>query len=383
MRSVVKSPTLLCMPLLFGFYGCDVSLADSPDVPEAPIELAQAAPAPPPVVSGGVVPLSSQGLLEDEQNTISIFEAAAPATVFVTQRRQMNSWTQSVEVESGSGSGFIWDENGHIVTNYHVIDGARTLVVSLQGGREHPATFVGGDPRKDIAVLRIEGAKSQDLQPILRDPEQTLQVGQKAIAIGNPYGLDHTLTTGVISALGRDVVGYGSVTIKDMIQTDASINPGNSGGPLLNSSGELIGMNTMIFSQSGSSAGIGFAVPASTIERVVNDIIENGYVTQVGFGITIVDDALARRAGINGVVIQSVMSNSPAEGAGLIGLQQNRGGTYPGDVIIRVGDTEVRSYDDIYTALDGRSPGERVSLTVLRDNLSRTVEVELYELPRE
>jgi S1-C subfamily serine protease len=362
----VKRLSVLIWPALLSLSACNTSLADAPRTPQV------SAP-------------GSSALIEDEQNTIDVFRAAAPATVFVTQKRQVTNWSQVVEVDSGTGSGFIWDDRGHVVTNYHVIDGARSLTVSLQGDLEYTATLVGGDPRKDIAVLKItDPAAREHLVPIRRPQDHTVQVGQKAIAIGNPYGLDHTLTTGVVSALGREVIGYGSVTIKDMIQTDASINPGNSGGPLLNSRGELIGMNTMIFSQSGSSAGIGFAVPVATIERVVPDIIDNGYVTQVGLGVTIVEDALARRAGIKGVVIKEIIPGSPAASADLIGLRQGRRGTLtlPGDVIVRIGDSNVSSYNDLYTALDGRRPGEIVTITVVRDSQRRTVDLELYELPR-
>ena len=349
-------------PLLLTLAAC------APSQAEEPATAAVAAP-------------SASALIEDERNTISVFETAAPATVFVTQKRQVYNWSQAGEVDSGAGSGFVWDRSGHIVTNYHVIDNASSLTVSFQGDQEYQATFVGGDRRKDIAVLKLKGFTPGELVPIRRPADHTLQVGQKAIAIGNPYGLDHTLTTGIISALGREVTGYGSVTIKDMIQTDASINPGNSGGPLLNSSGELIGMNTMIYSQSGSSAGIGFAVPLATIERVVPEIIDNGYVTQVGLGVTIVDDVRARRAGIKGVVIKEIIPNSPAALADLKGLQQTRRGTYPGDIIIKLDGDKISSYNDLYTALDGRRPGEIVTLTVRRDSEQRTVDLELYELP--
>ncbi len=330
-----------------------------------------------------VTPPSASALLEDERNTISIVEAAAPATVFVTQRQHVADWAtrQTIEVESGTGSGFVWDSQGHIVTNYHVIDGGRTLEVTLQNQESYPATVVGGDPRKDIAVLHID-APASALTPILLPPEGAeLKVGQKTIAIGNPFGLDHTLTTGVISATGREVVGYGGVTIKDMIQTDASINPGNSGGPLLNSSAQLIGMNTMIYSQSGSSAGIGFAVPVATIRRIVSQIIETGQVSHVGIGVTLVDDMRAQRAGIQGVVVERVLDGSPASSAGLVGLRTDHRSVYIGDVIVAVGGEEVLTYDDLYTALDGRLPGERIPFTLLREGERRTVEIVLYELP--
>ena len=250
--------------------GCDAPRAQTPAAPIAPTP-------PAPVEQTAAVPAPSAGVfIEDERNTISIFEAAAPATVFVTQKKQVNDWVtrRTVEVESGTGSGFVWDTSGHVVTNFHVLDGGRSFEVSLQDQQSYTATYVGGDPRKDIAVLQIDS--SSPLTPIrLPAPDAQLRVGQKTIAIGNPFGLDHTLTTGVISALEREVIGYGSVTIKDMIQTDASINPGNSGGPLVNLEGQILGINTMI---AGRGTGIGFAVPCDIAERVAAQIIEHGEV---------------------------------------------------------------------------------------------------------
>ncbi|MFT5684132.1 MAG: S1-C subfamily serine protease [Myxococcota bacterium] len=360
--------------LMLSLMACDEPLAAPPPDPPPPVVALSAPP---------VVPLTSTGLIEDERNTISIFETAAPATVFVTQKQQVSDWStrRMVEVESGTGSGFLWDTEGHVVTNYHVLDGGRSFEVRFQDQRSYTATYVGGDPRKDIAVLLIE-ADDAPLTPISLPPRGApLLVGQKTIAIGNPFGLDHTLTTGVISALGREVVGYGGVTIKDMIQTDASINPGNSGGPLLNSQGELIGMNTMIYSETGSSAGIGFAVPVKTIRRIVAQIIENGRVTQVGIGVTLVDDSRAARAGLQGVVIERVLEGSPAAEAGLTGLQQVGRRSMPGDIITAIDGTAVSSYDNLYTALDERKPGDVVRFSVVRDGEVREAEVTLYELP--
>ena len=276
--------------------------------------------------------------IEDEQNTVDIFDNAGPGTVFVTQNQIVRDryTMRATEVPSGSGSGFIWDTDGHIITNYHVIDGSSHLTVTLYNQKTYPAKLVGGEPKKDIAVLKID-APTDELTPIPRpDDTYELAVGQKAIAIGNPFGLDHTITTGIISAMGRDQLGYGGVTIRDMIQTDASINPGNSGGPLLDSSGQLIGMNTMIFSKSGASAGIGFAVPFSTIKRVVPQIIRTGKAQQIGLGISILPDAIARRNGIQGVIVRQVANNSPAARAGLRGVEQNYRGTYIGDVIVGI-----------------------------------------------
>ena len=321
--------------------------------------------------------------IEDEQNTVDIFDNAGPGTVFVTQNQIVRDryTMRATEVPSGSGSGFIWDTDGHIITNYHVIDGSSHLTVTLYNQKTYPAKLVGGEPKKDIAVLKID-APADELTPIPRpDDTYELAVGQKAIAIGNPFGLDHTITTGIISAMGRDQLGYGGVTIRDMIQTDASINPGNSGGPLLDSSGQLIGMNTMIFSKSGASAGIGFAVPFSTIKRVVPQIIRTGKAQQIGLGISILPDAIARRNGIQGVIVRQVANNSPAARAGLRGVEQNYRGTYIGDVIVGIDDKKVTNYDTRYNALDTHQPGDMIQVKIRREGKIISLPVELYVLP--
>ena len=321
--------------------------------------------------------------IEDEQNTVDIFDNAGPGTVFVTQNQIVRDryTMRATEVPSGSGSGFIWDTDGHIITNYHVIDGSSHLTVTLYNQKTYPAKLVGGEPKKDIAVLKID-APADELTPIPRpDDTYELAVGQKAIAIGNPFGLDHTITTGIISAMGRDQLGYGGVTIRDMIQTDASINPGNSGGPLLDSSGQLIGMNTMIFSKSGASAGIGFAVPFSTIKRVVPQIIRTGKAQQIGLGISILPDAIARRNGIQGVIVRQVANNSPAARAGLRGVEQNYRGTYIGDVIVGIDDKKVTNYDTLYNALDTHQPGDTIQVKIRREGKIISLPVELYVLP--
>lgn len=321
--------------------------------------------------------------IEDEQNTVDIFDNAGPGTVFVTQNQIVRDryTMRATEVPAGSGSGFIWDTDGHIVTNYHVIDGSSHLTVTLYNQKTYPAKLVGGEPKKDIAVLKID-APADELTPIPRpDDTYELAVGQKAIAIGNPFGLDHTITTGIISAIGRDQLGYGGVTIRDMIQTDASINPGNSGGPLLDSSGQLIGMNTMIFSKSGASAGIGFAVPFSTIKRVVPQIIRTGKAQQIGLGISILPDAIARRNGIQGVIVRQVANNSPAARAGLRGVEQNYRGTYIGDVIVGIDDKKVTNYDTLYNALDTHQPGDTIQVKIRREGKIISLPVELYVLP--
>jgi S1-C subfamily serine protease len=247
--------------------------------------------------------------------------------------------------------------------------GARSLTVTLQDQKSYPARVVGSEPRKDIAVLQIK-APRDTLRPIvLPKAGYRLEVGQKVIAIGNPFGLDHTLTTGVVSALGREMDGVGGVTIRDMVQTDAAINPGNSGGPLLDSAGRLIGMNTMIFSKTGASAGIGFAVPVESIRRVVPQLIQHGRVEQVGLGMKIDPQRrIERRFGIKGVVVLEIIPGSPAERAGLRGLSQTADGVSLGDVIVGIDDAKIESYDDLYNMLDGKKAGEKVRVKLQREN---------------
>jgi S1-C subfamily serine protease len=316
-----------------------------------------------------------------EQNNIQVFRSMAPATVFVTQKRRVQDyWSmRTSEVESGTGSGFVWDDKGHIVTNYHVVANANTLEVTLYDGTSLPAKFVGGDPNKDVAVLRIDPTKAKSKLTAISHlaKDEKLEVGQTTIAIGNPFGLDHTLTVGVVSALGREVKGYGGTTIRGMIQTDASINPGNSGGPLLDRHGHLMGMNTMIFSKVGQSSGIGFAVPSPILRRVVPQIIEHGKPQRVGLGVDLVSDAMARRAGIRGVVINQVFRGSPAAAAGLRGIQRTPRGTFAGDIIVGVDGEKVETFDDLYNALDGRNPGDVAKIHLLRGDSEIEVEITL------
>lgn len=316
-----------------------------------------------------VAPPSATARIEDEQNTIDVFRAAAPGTVFVTQTQLVvDYWNRrTAEVPAGSGTGYVWDKQGHIVTNYHVVDGGRSYTVTLYDQSQWPAKLVGGDPRKDVALLKID-APPEKLTPLPIAPQDyTVEVGQKALAIGNPFGLDHTLTTGVVSALDREIDGYGGVTIRGMIQTDASINPGNSGGPLLDSGGRLIGMNTMIFSRSGSSAGIGFAVPVATVRRVVVQLIEKGRVEELGIGIRVLDPRTAQRLGIRGVAITEVVADGPAAAAGLRGFTKVRTGFRLGDVITRVDAQPIADYDDLYTAFDDKRAGDVVELVIQRE----------------
>ncbi|MBK6921496.1 MAG: trypsin-like peptidase domain-containing protein [Deltaproteobacteria bacterium] len=335
--------------------------------------------------------VTPDGRIEDERNTIGVFQAAAPATVFVTQKQTVidRFSMKEFEVPAGAGTGFVWDAEGHVVTNCHVAlrdcqkrIKAENLSVTLYDQKSYDATLVGFDPFHDIAVLKI-AADTKTLVPIRRpDNGYKLEVGQKTIAIGNPFGLDHTLTVGVISALGREVKGIGDVTIRGMVQTDAAINPGNSGGPLLDSRGQLIGMNTMIFSTSGSAAGIGFAVPVNTIDRVVPQIITTGAPERVGIGITYIEDErILRKLGVEGVLVGTVASGSPAAKAGLRPATEGAAGLTL-DVIVGIDDKRIKSFDDLYGALEERAEGDVVKVSVQRlpENKVETVEVTLMKL---
>lgn len=352
-----------------------------PKVQPAPDATAQGAPSAVPTSAPVVAPLSTAARIEDERNTIGVFRAAAPSTVFVTQTRVVVDFFEGAqEVPAGSGSGFVWDDAGHIVTNFHVVDGARSITVTFRDQQEFEAKIVGVEPKKDIAVLQVTVPREL-LVPIKVAKGSDLEVGQKVIAIGNPFGLDHTLTTGVVSALGRQVQGAGGVSIRDMIQTDAAINPGNSGGPLLDSAGQLIGMNTMIYSKSGSSAGIGFAVPVSTIARIVPQIVRTGHAEQVGLGIVADQHRnIERRLGLRGVVIVQVPAGGPAAKAQLHGLTRTRRGLALGDVIVAIDDAKIADYDDLYTALDAKKSDDVIRVTVLRGEQTVTVEVKLAAL---
>lgn len=358
--------------------------------PRHPGPAAQDSPTPKAKASPGKqeLGLSPHARTEDERNTMAIFKRAAPATVFVTQSQVLQDmWTRRTQsVPTGSGTGFVWDSNGHIVTNAHVVSeqqrrrGSRgtRFEVTLFGGKRYPARLVGMAEKKDLAVLKID-APSAELKAIaLAPPAAKLAVGQKTVAIGNPFGLDHTLTTGVVSALNREVVGFGGVSIRDMIQTDASINPGNSGGPLLNSAGQLIGINTMIYSKSGSSAGIGFAVPVSTVRRLVPQLITYGEPRQVGLGVSLAQDSFARRMGVRGVIVLKTASQGPAARAGIRSVQRDRrGGDVYFDVIESIDDVAIRSFDDLYNALESRAPGDKVKVGILRGRQRLSVQVAL------
>lgn len=323
-------------------------------------------------------------LLPDEQNTIAVFQEVAPSVVFITSKaiRQGFFFTDTYEVPAGSGSGFIWDNRGHIVTNFHVVENASALTVTLSDHSSSEAEIVGVEPSKDIAVLRINVPNGK-LRPVRAGSSASLQVGQKVLAIGNPFGLDQTLTTGVVSALGREIKASNGRTIQDVIQTDAAINPGNSGGPLLDSKGRLIGINTAIYSTSGSSAGIGFAVPVNTVNRVVPQLIQYGKVIRPGLGVRIINnnEYYTRRLRIEGVIIESVQRGSAAYKAGLRGLQTNRWGDATlGDVIIGINDKKVRSFGELGDVLEQFKIGDVVTVKILRDGEEKSVRLQLQEV---
>jgi S1-C subfamily serine protease len=322
-------------------------------------------------------------LQAEEENTIRVFREASPSVVFVTNVAiGQNQYMDEFAIPQGAGSGFVWDKAGHVVTNFHVVQGGDAFLVTFDDQTQVQAKLVGTDQNKDIAVLQIEGS-SEKSKPIKVGSSDQLQVGQQTFAIGNPFGLDHSLTKGIISALGRVVQGIGGVTIHDMIQTDAAINPGNSGGPLLDSSGNLIGMNTMIYSRSGSSAGIGFAVPVAFIKRIVPQLIKYGKVIRPGIGIAILTSGQKYYllGDQDGVVIDQVSRGGPAAKAGLHGGRHLPGGRYAvGDVIVGIDAHAIKDFDDLYNALDLYKVGDTVTVKVLRDGKPLTFPIALINI---
>ncbi len=329
-------------------------------------------------------------LTDPERRTVELFEAASSGVVNITTAaRVQNPWTRSVtEQPSGTGSGFVWDANGHIITNYHVIRQASSATVNFVNGAQLPAELVGVSAHHDHAVLRIDAdaldAMGLPIKPLPLGASADLRVGQNVYAIGSPFGLDHTLTTGVVSARERQIRGVSGREIEGVIQTDAAINPGNSGGPLLDSSGRVIAVNTAIYSPSGGSAGIGFGVPIDTVRRVVPQVIATGRYRPPQIGIYAPDSIsreINRRLGTRGIVIAEVVDGSPAESAGLIGMQRNQiGQTRIGDILQAVNGESVESLNDLFLTLDPLSPGDQVELTIVRDGETIEVPVTLGQL---
>ena len=331
----------------------------------------------------GPRPITPRGeLAADEKSTIDLFERSRDSVVYITTRSRVRDfWTRNVySVPRGTGSGFIWDETGHIITNYHVIEGASEALIKLADGREFKASLVGASQSHDLAVLRIK-IPTKRPAPIPLGTSHDLRVGQKVLAIGNPFGLDWTLTTGIVSALDRSLGGDDGGSIDHLIQTDAAINPGNSGGPLLDSAGRLIGVNTAIYSPSGSSAGIGFAVPVDTVNRVVPQLIRTGKYAQPGLGVELNEDLNRRLVNlikVPGVVVLRVAPDSGAAAAGLTGISIARNGeVIAGDIITAVQGKPVESVGKLTSRLDDFRVGDSVRLTVVRNGKAREVAVTL------
>ena len=309
-----------------------------------------------------------------EKSTIELFEATAPSVVYIfTQggraRRGQND-------NGGAGSGFIWDRAGHVVTNHHVIDGANEIAVRLENGEIVAAKFVGSTPDYDLAVVRLTGTRS-GRDPIPLGESATLKVGQSVFAIGNPFGLSRTLTSGIISALNRRLPTSDNREVDGVIQPDAAINPGNSGGPLVDSAGRLIGVNTAIISGSGSSAGIGFAVPVDVVNRVVPQLIKNGRVPRPGIGITVLPEEVAARLGVTGLIIADVLPGTSAAKSGLMGVIDGR---RIGDIVTHVNSVPVKTLAEFATELRKVGIGRRVDLTIERDSVAHRVTVEVMDI---
>ena len=311
---------------------------------------------------------STAGLDTEELSMITLFENAQASVVYITSSSVERDFVSMnlFEIPQGAGSGFVWNAQGYIVTNFHVIQNAEVARVTLHDQSTHQARLVGIEPDKDIAVLKID-APPASLAPIAIGTSKDLRVGQRVFAIGNPFGFDHTLTTGVISGLGREIQSVTNRPIYGVIQTDAAINPGNSGGPLLDSSGRLIGMNTAIVSPSGAYSGIGFAVPVDTINRIVPQLIKSGSVKRPGLGIRVIESDLARRQGVIGAIIANVLPGSPADEAGLEGVHRTEDGSIEiGDVITQIDGQSVSDGNDLLRVLDEHAPGDAVALTINR-----------------
>jgi S1-C subfamily serine protease len=318
-------------------------------------------------------------LAQDEQSTIDLFEQASPSVVFITSIEQRWSFFSfdATETARGRGSGFIWDEDGTVVTNFHVIQGASGANVTLYDQSTWKADLVGTEPDKDLAVLKIDAPRER-LRGLALGTSGDLRVGQKVFAIGNPFGLDQTLTTGVISGLGREIQSVSDRPIQGVIQTDAAINPGNSGGPLLDSAGRLIGINTAIYSPSGAYAGVGFAVPVDAVNRIVPQLIRYGKVYKPTLGIHPLSDDLVRRLRLQGVLFYGMDRNSTAQEAGLQPTRQDPyGRILIGDLIVGINDDTIKTSQDYYRALDRYEIGDRVTLTLWRARKQTKLDVVL------
>ena len=318
-------------------------------------------------------------LAPGEKSTIALFRQASPSVLHITAISvQRDLFTLNLyQIPEGTGSGFIWDHNGNIITNFHLIQNADVAQVTLGDQTTWKARRVGVAPDKDLAVLRID-APANRLQPIPVGTSKDLQVGQSVFAIGNPFGLDQSLTTGVISALGREIESVTRRPIQGVIQTDAAINPGNSGGPLLDSAGRLIGVNTAIYSPSGASAGIGFAIPVDTVNRIVAELIRYGKVTRPGIGVQIAEEQIADRLGVKGILIVDVVPGSAAAKAGIQPTRREGSGRVRlGDVITAVDGKKVESPNELFILLENYKVGDVVNISLLREGKNFQTKVTL------
>jgi S1-C subfamily serine protease len=342
--------------------------------PQVTMQAPRAIQSPPPSLPEG-------HYLPDEINNVEVFRRVSPSVVYISSSTLTRSFFSFdiYEIPKGTGTGFVWDKEGHIVTNLHVILQADRVRVRTIDQKVYKARFIGGDPHKDLAVLKIE-APPESLTPVNLAPSAIpLLVGQKTIAIGNPFGLDHTLTTGVVSALDREMTAISGLKIFGVVQTDAAINPGNSGGPLLNAHGQLIGVNTMILSESGASEGFGFAVPTDVVRYVVPEIIKHGRVQRAGLGVQLLEDRLAYRLGVrDGVIVQRVFEGTAAEKVGLLGLSIDRHNQVRlGHIIKAVDDRPVSSREDLLNLLINYRRGDEVTLDVALDGKAFQVNCKL------
>ncbi len=319
----------------------------------------------------------------EEERTIAIFEQVSPSVVSVANRALMRGGffgLQIVEVPGATGSGFVWDRKGHIISNYHVVHNASAIDVTMRDGTTYAAHLVGVDPDHDLAVLRIE-APADSLRPVSLGASRNLRVGQRVLAIGNPFGLDTSLSIGIVSALGRTITSMTERRIYDVIQTDAAINPGNSGGPLLDSCGAVIGINTAILSPSGAYAGVGFAVPVDTIARLIPQLVEHGRANRAGLGVRLVPDHISRKSGVEGAAILDVVRGGTAAQAGLTGMQRGPAGRWIfGDVVVAIEGTRVTCVDDLLSVLDRLKVGDSVALDVKSGQRERSIQLELQSV---
>lgn len=330
----------------------------------------------------------SSDLSEEEKRTISVFERCSPSVVHITTQLDVpTNWFEIARIDSGAGSGFIWDDKGHIVTNYHVIRNATRANVTLFDHTVLEADLVGAEPEVDVAVLRVRlnGSTDSSVIPVTVGKSSHLRVGQRVYAIGNPFGLDQSLSEGVVSGLGRQIEGVGGRVIKNVIQTDATINPGNSGGPLLDGSGRFVGINTMIASQTGGWSGVGFAVPSDTVTRTVNQIIKYGKTIRPWLGLSLAPLTITgdKKRRLEGVLVISVQPGSPADIAGIQGTTRDgyTGALILGDQIVEVNGTKCTDPDQVSDLVDSKSVGDTIVLKIKRAGQYTTMSLVLKDRP--